>query len=221
MCAVCNLQYTIRRWKLTHNSLVCCFLTHLKFTFKHVLEVILFLFCLWIPMLCSVCMFILFSNLFIFDFDRQILPAISTSELMPFLEEALQFEVIGIDEGQFVSYHLAQFFWFCFLIMSRWYSFMPLSRCKHVCVCVRACVHMRETEVEREMVSSFAVQPFLPCIWQNSCFSCGKLSTVEAWYNKVGHYEVPTMVKQSSGPGQNFSLLHKKKLSDTAKSDIM
>ncbi|XP_076458175.1 thymidine kinase, cytosolic-like [Babylonia areolata] len=33
--------------------------------------------------------------------DRQILPAVSTNELMPVLEKALQYDVIGIDEGQF------------------------------------------------------------------------------------------------------------------------
>lgn len=38
-----------------------------------------------------------------FHFDRQILPAISTKKLMGVLEEALQYDVVGIDEGQFVS----------------------------------------------------------------------------------------------------------------------
>ena len=41
--------------------------------------------------------------LFTVYFDRQILPAISTSKLTPVLEQALQYDVIGIDEGQFVS----------------------------------------------------------------------------------------------------------------------
>lgn len=46
------------------------------------------------------------SCFFAFFFFRQTLPAISTDKLMPVGTKAVSYDVIGIDEGQFVSYFL-------------------------------------------------------------------------------------------------------------------